>query len=128
MVLVWTCGACFFFFFTGTAPTEIYPLSLHDALPILAVGATVLAGIFQLYVPQYLGRAVDQARGLLDGGVTATGRAAAEEALMATALLLIGASLLRGLFTMMQNYQGEAVGQLIGYDMQIGRASCRERV
>ncbi|MFP6758469.1 MAG: ABC transporter ATP-binding protein [Alphaproteobacteria bacterium] len=91
----------------------------HPGRMALAVGATVLAGIFQLYVPQYLGRAVDQARGLLDGGVTATGRAAAEEALMATALLLIGASLLRGLFTMMQNYQGEAVGQLIGYDMRL---------
>src|SRR3990167_6868589 len=25
----------FFFFFNDTAPTEIYPLSLHDALPIL---------------------------------------------------------------------------------------------
>src|SRR5437867_9753082 len=24
-----------FFFFNGAAPTEIYPLSLHDALPIL---------------------------------------------------------------------------------------------
>src|SRR3954465_2712456 len=26
---------CFFFFFNDTAPPEIYPLSLHDALPIL---------------------------------------------------------------------------------------------
>src|SRR3989442_12933965 len=25
---------CFFFFFNDTATTEIYPLSLHDALPI----------------------------------------------------------------------------------------------
>ena len=25
----------FFFFFNATAPTEIYTLSLHDALPIL---------------------------------------------------------------------------------------------
>src|SRR6266481_9953976 len=25
---------CFFFFFNDTAPTEIYTLSLHDALPI----------------------------------------------------------------------------------------------
>src|SRR5947209_16541053 len=28
----------FFFFFNDTATTEIYTLSLHDALPILAVG------------------------------------------------------------------------------------------
>src|SRR5690606_40441165 len=27
---------CLFFFFTATATTEIYTLSLHDALPILA--------------------------------------------------------------------------------------------
>src|SRR2546422_6180793 len=32
-----TCTACssFFFFFNDTATTEIYTLSLHDALPIL---------------------------------------------------------------------------------------------
>ena len=91
----------------------------HPGRMALAIGATGLAGFFQLYVPQYLGQAVDQARGLLDGGVNASGRAGAEDALMATALLLIGVSLLRGLFTMMQNYQGEAVGQLIGYDMRL---------
>ena len=28
----------YFFFFNDTATTEIYTLSLHDALPILAVG------------------------------------------------------------------------------------------
>ena len=26
-------GVCFFFFFNDTATTEIYTLSLHDALP-----------------------------------------------------------------------------------------------
>src|SRR3989449_5877322 len=29
-------GASLFFFFNDPAPTEIYPLSLHDALPISA--------------------------------------------------------------------------------------------
>src|SRR2546421_4529014 len=56
------CGIClsshslfrsvfvFFFFFNDTAPTEIYPLPLHDALPIsvdacrLAPGGTFAAG------------------------------------------------------------------------------------
>src|SRR2546426_9589395 len=28
------CSCCFFFFFNDTATTEIYTLSLHDALPI----------------------------------------------------------------------------------------------
>src|SRR5258708_22412141 len=33
----------FFFFFNDTAPTEIYPLPLHDALPICPVILTVAA-------------------------------------------------------------------------------------
>jgi len=32
-VLIWWCLR-FFFFFNDTATTEIYTLSLHDALPI----------------------------------------------------------------------------------------------
>src|SRR2546426_12407018 len=37
----------YFFFFNDTATTEIYTLSLHDALPILAAGlvAEALAGL-----------------------------------------------------------------------------------
>src|SRR3712207_9402459 len=33
------------FFFNDTATTEIYTLSLHDALPILGTGAALLAGV-----------------------------------------------------------------------------------
>src|SRR2546426_4956262 len=32
--LILYCYLCFFFFFNDTATTEIYTLSLHDALPI----------------------------------------------------------------------------------------------
>src|SRR3989337_2122173 len=32
------CAFFFFFFFNDTAPTEISPLPLHDALPILLAG------------------------------------------------------------------------------------------
>src|SRR2546425_10607185 len=35
----------FFFFFNDTAPTEIYPLSLHDALPIPPGVACTVRGI-----------------------------------------------------------------------------------
>src|SRR2546422_10175872 len=35
----------FFFFFNDTAPTEIYPLSLHDALPISFVAAAPSADV-----------------------------------------------------------------------------------
>src|SRR5256885_16248329 len=34
----------FFFFFNDTATTEIYTLSLHDALPICAGGKDAIAG------------------------------------------------------------------------------------
>src|SRR6266498_3386896 len=37
----------FFFFFNDTATTEIYTLSLHDALPILAPALLVAAGVLQ---------------------------------------------------------------------------------
>src|SRR2546430_11003132 len=37
-----------FFFFNDTATTEIYTLSLHDALPIFAVAAAVLAVVILL--------------------------------------------------------------------------------
>src|ERR1035437_8005330 len=48
----------FFFFFNDTATTEIYTLSLHDALPISPVGSDLLPA----------GREPGQA-GLLPGGV-----------------------------------------------------------
>src|SRR6266850_8602394 len=35
---------CFFFFFNDTATTEIYTLSLHDALPISATRASPPSG------------------------------------------------------------------------------------
>src|SRR5215813_14711364 len=37
----------FFFFFNDTATTEIYTLSLHDALPISAGRSSVPAGVVQ---------------------------------------------------------------------------------
>ena len=86
----------------------------------VAIVATLCAGGFQLLVPQYLGRAVDQARGLLAGAAAGdVARDAAGDALLATALLLLGAAIARGSFTMLQNYQGEAVGQLIGYRLRL---------
>ena len=86
----------------------------------VAIVATLCAGFFQLQVPQFLGRAIDQAHGLLgDAAAGAASRSAAEEALLGTALLLLGAAIARGLCTMMQNYQGEAVGQLIGYQLRL---------
>jgi ATP-binding cassette subfamily B multidrug efflux pump len=92
----------------------------YKARMVVAVIATLFAGGFQLLVPQYLGRAVDQARGLLSAAAAAGGdRAVAEDALFTTAMLIFGAAVARGLCTMMQNYQGEAIGQLIGYQLRL---------
>src|SRR3712207_7936561 len=59
----------FFFFFNDTATTEIYTLSLHDALPIFqAAGRPVVGGIFglgcdgELTVPEVHARLADVAR------------------------------------------------------------------
>src|SRR6202021_2527149 len=52
--------ACFFFFFNDTATTEIYTLSLHDALPISRLGDFMPAlkrAIFNL-ANTYIRRAV----------------------------------------------------------------------
>lgn len=87
---------------------------------LIAVFATVLAANLQLLMPQYIGQAVDQAQGLLGGAVSGiTARGEAESALFTTAILLLVVTVGRGLATMMQNYQGEAVGQLIGYDLRM---------
>ena len=81
----------------------------------IALATTVIAAAFQLLIPQYLGKAVDSAQGLLAGGDKALARAA----LWQTAGLLLGVSVLRGLFTMWHNYQGEAVGQRIAFDLRM---------
>src|SRR2546430_13587177 len=41
---MYTLATCFFFFFNDTATTEIYTLSLHDALPI-SLGVYHLRGV-----------------------------------------------------------------------------------
>lgn len=92
----------------------------HRLRMAVAIVATIAAAVFQLFVPQFLGRAVDQAQGLLTASATsAVEQNIAEAALLTTALLLLGASVLRGLATMMQNYQGEAVGQILGYELRL---------
>ena len=45
-VLVVCCVVVFFF--NDTATTEIYTLSLHDALPILWIGSATLTGVVAL--------------------------------------------------------------------------------
>src|SRR2546422_10636062 len=68
----------FFFFFNDTATTEIYTLSLHDALPIyssaVAVGFALLVGASQtrMNAGQQTGDAVRIDNDDLGGVVTST--------------------------------------------------------
>jgi ATP-binding cassette, subfamily B, multidrug efflux pump len=87
----------------------------HRARMTVAVAATVLAAASQIVIPRLIGQAVDGAQGLL----AATGGEAAEAALLTTAWLLLVAAILRGLFTMTQNYQGEAVGHLLAHELRL---------
>jgi ATP-binding cassette subfamily B protein len=79
----------------------------------VAIVSTVIAAGLQLAIPRLLGRAID-----LTQQVGAAG-AATETALWRTALALLVVSILRGLFTMLQNYYGEAVGHRIAYDLRL---------
>jgi ATP-binding cassette subfamily B protein len=83
----------------------------------IGVLATVIAANFQLLIPRYLGAAVDHAQSLL--AATGANPDAARDALGWAALMLLGAGMLRGVFTMIHNYQGEAIGQSIGYELRL---------
>jgi ATP-binding cassette subfamily B protein len=86
----------------------------HPVQVALALGATVIAAVLQLSIPVLLGRAIDQTQDVL--GAAGPG---AREALMTTAALVLAASVLRGVFTTVQNYFGEAVGHHTGYVLRL---------
>lgn len=87
-----------------------------------AIGATLVASTFQLMIPRLLGQAVDHTQVAMEGGHAGQ---IAQDALLTTALLLLGASVLRGLFTMVQNYYSESVGHHMGYEL---RLACYEKI
>ena len=79
----------------------------------IALLSTLLAAIFQLMIPQLLGRAVDLTQGV------ATGDRAAQDSLLLTALAVLGVAILRGVFATFQNYFSEAVGHHTGYRLRL---------
>ncbi|TIS62094.1 MAG: ABC transporter ATP-binding protein [Mesorhizobium sp.] len=81
----------------------------------ITIVSTFIAATLQLLIPRLLGRAIDQAQGVMAEGAGA----AAQQALWNTALTLLVVSVLRGLFTMAQNYYGEAVGHQTGYELRL---------
>ena len=87
---------------------------LHLSIAVLAV---LGAAAFQLAVPRLLGEAVDNALGML--GAASVDEATARSALFSVAMLLLGVSVLRGVFTLVHNYTGEAIGHRLAYDLRI---------
>ena len=102
----------------GRALWRIWLMALgyRVRLPI-AVMAVIVAAILQLFIPLFLGSAVDNAMGLLGGSEAGLG--AVKDALLLAALLVLGTSILRGLFTLLFNYQAEAMGQSIAYQLRL---------
>ena len=79
----------------------------HRKRMAIAIVATIAAGCAQLIIPQLIGRSVDAAHGLL--AQSTVNVAEAEHALFSAAIALLLAAAFRGVCTMTQNYQGEAV-------------------
>ena len=94
----------------------------HPWQVTIAIVATFVAASLSLAIPRLLGQAVDQARGVLSAGDAGQ---AASSALWTTALLLLVISVLRGVFTLIQNYYSESVGHWCSYEL---RLACYEKV
>ncbi|MFZ3007700.1 MAG: ABC transporter ATP-binding protein [Phenylobacterium sp.] len=86
-------------------------------LVALAMAASLGAALASLALPRLLGRAVDQAHGLLLQGATHGDQA--RQALLITAGLVIGATIVRGAMTMWSGYLGELVSQKVGHDLRL---------
>ena len=85
----------------------------HPWQVAITVISTIIASTLQLLIPRLLGEAVDRAEGVLGGGV------GAEAALFNIAMVLLLFSIGRGIFTMAQNYYGEAVGHHTAYELRL---------
>jgi len=83
----------------------------------LTILTSLLAAIASLMLPRLIGGAIDQAHHLLNAG-SAHAREA-QAALWRTALLVIGATLARGLLTMAASFQGEYLSQKVALDLRL---------
>lgn len=82
-----------------------------------AIATSLGSALASLALPRLLGRAVDQAHDLLVQG--AAHADLARKALWLTAGLVIVATIVRGLMTMLSGYLGEYVSQRVGYDLRL---------
>lgn len=86
-----------------------------------AVLSVVAAGIFQLLIPRYLGGAIDHATSLLAlaGSHDEAALTAAKDALLTSALIVLGVAMLRGAFTLTHNYLAESIGQSFALELRL---------
>ena len=83
---------------------------------VIAFAATLASSLFQLFIPRYVGQAVDHAQGLL--GVNAAATNEIETALWFAASMILGLSILRGLFAVVQNYFGESLDHCVASELR----------
>ena len=87
----------------------------YPGLVVLAMACSLGSALASLALPRLLGKAVDQAHHLLLSGDAGVAR----QALWMTAGLVIAATIVRGLMTMLSGYLGELVSQKVGYDLRL---------
>ena len=96
---------------------RIVRIALHYPVRVsIAVSATLLSSVFQLFIPRYVGKAVDHAQGLLDQSGATQGDI--ETALLIAGMMIIGLSILRGSFAVIQNYFGESVDHCLAAELR----------
>ena len=96
---------------------RIFRIVLHYPVRVaIAISATLLSSTFQLFIPRYVGKAVDQAQGLLGKSGSTPGEI--ENALLIAGLMIIALSILRGLFAVVQNYFGESVDHCLAGELR----------
>ncbi len=98
----------------------------HRVRVLVALLAVAAASGFQLAVPGLVGDAVDGALGLL--GNRSVAPEVARPALLAAAALLLGASIMRGAFTVVHNYGGESIGHCLARDLRLDFYSKLQRL
>jgi ATP-binding cassette subfamily B protein len=97
--------------------SRIIRIVLHYPVRVtIALVATIMASLFQLFIPRYVGQAVDNAQGLL--GVNTATTNEIEVALWFAALMILGLSIMRGLFALIQNYFGESLDHCISTELR----------
>jgi ATP-binding cassette subfamily B protein len=88
----------------------------YKARVAIAFAATLASSMFQLFIPRYVGQAVDNAQGLL--GADSAPSSDIETALWLAASMILILSMLRGLFAVVQNYFGESLDHCIAAELR----------